>query len=106
MTHVNSGEGMRTQRPPNDRSGTQRQTEKRGKSAVPPDPTARQRNRAGGSGKPAGGASESVQYSPSGDPDQRRDDDVQPSPEGPNTRGRGDSDVEGIHDRSTSVERE
>ena len=97
---------MKTQRPPNDRSGTQRQTLQRSKAAVPRDATARPRNRSGARSKTGDGTNESVRYSPSGDPDQRRDDDVQPSPEGPNTGGRGDSDVEGIHDRSTNVERE
>ena len=55
--------------------------------------------------KPSGTRTD-VQYSPSGEPDQRRDDDISPSPEGPATGPRGDSDIEGIHDRRHSdVER-
>jgi hypothetical protein len=56
--------------------------------------------------KPSG-IQTNVQYSPSGDPDHRRDDDIAPSPEGPATGRRGDADVEGVHDRRHSnVERE
>ena len=48
-----------------------------------------------------------VRYSPTGEPDQRRDDDIAPSPEGPATGSRGDSDIEGVHDRrNPNVERE
>src|SRR6186713_1203802 len=40
-----------------------------------------------------------IEYSPTGDPDERRDDDVDPSPEGPLGKSRGDdSDVEGLHE--------
>ena len=50
---------------------------------------------------------EGVRYSPTGDPDQRRDDNIQPSPDGPLTGERSITDIEGVHEhRKTNVERE
>jgi hypothetical protein len=90
---------MRTKRQPKRPTAYQRNGEGRSDDRVPHDASVPTRN-------PSGTQSD-VQYSPSGDPDGRRDDDVEPTPEGPNTRARGDSDVEGVHDRSNSdIERE
>ena len=98
---------MKAQRTSGNPSATQRQSRKRsGNAAVAPAAAARSRKRPAGRGNAGADAERSVHYSPSGDPDQRRDDEARPSPEGPSARGRGDSDVEGIHDRSNNVERE
>jgi len=89
---------MKTRRRPK-RPDDKRNGDQRNDGQAPHDATVPPR-------KPSG-IRTNVQYSPSGDPDQRRDDDVNPSPDGPATDRRGDSDVEGVHDHPDSnIERE
>lgn len=89
---------QRTDNRPQGKSGAdddQRATTSTTRDPGTPPPQSQQKNRS------------KVRYSPSGEPDQRRDDDVAPSPEGPATGSRGDSDIEGVHERrNTNVERE
>ena len=90
---------MRTKRKPGHQTHDMRSDEDQTDGHVPHDASVPPSN--------PSGVRTDVQYSPSGDPDGRRDDDVEPSPEGPNKRERGDADVEGVHDRSNaSIERE